>query len=226
MARLLLLHGALANHKQFNALLPLLKPELQAEAIDFSGHGEKTLTKPPFSVETFCDDIIEASNLEPVHLFGYSMGGYAALYLAKKYPEQVLSVLTLGTKYHWNKETAVAETNRLQYERLVQKAPGFIAALNEQHSCTTAEELLKRTAAFLTHLGVQDYLRPQTLTGIKQPVCVAVGDRDKMVTLEETVASYKALPLGQLAVLPDTPHLFEKMDMDKVATLLNGFFGE
>ncbi|MCC6685193.1 MAG: alpha/beta fold hydrolase [Bacteroidia bacterium] len=224
MATLLLLHGALANRRQFTPLLPLLKPELKAIAIDFSGHGEKKLAGNFFSLERFCEDMIEAGNREPVHLFGYSMGGYAALYFAKKYPELVLSVLTLGTKYQWNKETAVSETKRLQYDILVEKAPGFITALTEQHACTTAPELLNRTTGFLTHLGEHDYLRPEVLTDIKQPVCVAVGDRDKMVTLEETIACYKALPKGQLAVLPDTPHLFEKMDMTRVAALANGFF--
>lgn len=224
MAKLLLFHGALANRRQFTPLLPLLKPELKATAIDFSGHGEKKLIGDSFSLEIFCEDIIKAGNREPVHLFGYSMGGYAALYFAKKYPELVLSVLTLGTKYQWNKETAVSETKRLQYDILVEKAPGFITALNEQHACTTAEELLNRTAGFLTNLGEHDYLRPEVITQMQQRVCVAVGDQDKMVTLEETVACYKALPNGQLAVLPDTPHLFEKMDMTRVAELANGFF--
>ncbi|MBX7204931.1 MAG: alpha/beta hydrolase [Bacteroidia bacterium] len=224
MAVLLLLHGALANHRQFTPLLPLLNPELKVKAIDLSGHGEKKSEPRSFSLDTFCKDILQASNGEPVHLFGYSMGGYAAMYFAQQYPERVCSVLTLSTKYRWSKEIAAAENAKLNYDLLVQKAPGFITALNEQHPCTTASVLLQQTSSFLTELGIHDHLKPESLTNMNQPVCLAVGDRDKMVTLEETVASYKALPNGQLAVLPDTPHLFEKMDMEKVAALINGFF--
>jgi len=224
MASLLLLHGALANRRQFTTLLPLLNPELKAKAIDLSGHGEKKSEPRFFSPDTFCKDILEAGNGEPVHLFGYSMGGYAAMYFAQQYPEQVRSVLTLSTKYRWNTEIAAVENAKLNYDLLVQKAPGFITALNEQHPCTTASVLLQQTSSFLTELGEHNYLQHEVIANMKQPVCVAVGDRDKMVTLEETVAGYKALPNGQLAVLPDTPHLFEKMDMEKVAALINGFF--
>jgi hypothetical protein len=41
----------------------------------------------------------------------------------------------------------------------------------------------------------------------------------------KTLQVFKALPDSQLAVLPDTPHPFERMNMSKVAQLVNAFFG-
>jgi hypothetical protein len=39
-----------------------------------------------------------------------------------------------------------------------------------------------------------------------------LGDRDKMVSLEETVTVSKQLPNASLAVLPQTSHPVEKAD--------------
>ena len=39
-----------------------------------------------------------------------------------------------------------------------------------------------------------------------------LGDRDKMVSLDETVAVYKSLPNAEMCVLPNTPHPLEQAD--------------
>lgn len=43
-----------------------------------------------------------------------------------------------------------------------------------------------------------------------------LGDRDKMVTLDETVNAYKAIPGAALSVFPETPHPLEKVDVSRI----------
>ena len=51
-----------------------------------------------------------------------------------------------------------------------------------------------------------------------------LGDRDKMVSLEETVAAFKIFPKGQMAVLPGTPHAVEQVDIALITFLADQFF--
>ena len=52
-----------------------------------------------------------------------------------------------------------------------------------------------------------------------------LGDRDKMVSLEETTAVYKAIPHAALAVLPNTPHALEQTDPSLIAFFIHRFLG-
>jgi hypothetical protein len=44
-----------------------------------------------------------------------------------------------------------------------------------------------------------------------------LGDRDTTVSLDETAAAVRALPQGELAVLPRTPHPLEQADAARLA---------
>src|SRR4051812_21159467 len=105
MADVLLLHGALASANQFDKLIPLLQPGLRAGAIHFSGHGGTLMNPMGYTFQVFADDILKYVNdkgIEKVSLFGYSMGGYAALYFAKLHPQRVQNVFTLNVKFRWD----------------------------------------------------------------------------------------------------------------------------
>ncbi|MBK9228864.1 MAG: alpha/beta fold hydrolase [Ignavibacteria bacterium] len=57
--------------------------------------------------------LIEKTRISPCNIFGYSMGGYAALYAAKKYPGVIGKIFTLGTKFEWNEESSASEVKLL-----------------------------------------------------------------------------------------------------------------
>ena len=52
-----------------------------------------------------------------------------------------------------------------------------------------------------------------------------MGDRDTMVSIEETLDAYRALPAGELEVLPATPHPMERVDLHRLTLSLVGFLG-
>jgi pimeloyl-ACP methyl ester carboxylesterase len=225
---LILLHGALAQKHQFDELLPLLHCG-EVLPLNFPGHGDLPLTNTTvFNLPALAEYVLsmmDKNGIQQADLMGYSMGGYVAMYLVNKHPDRFTGILTLATKYRWNPEIALQETARLNPEVLAEKAPAFVAQLQTLHPHTDWKLLLNQTAAFMSDLGQMDYLHPEKLSRQSVRSCIAVGDRDKMVTLDETLQVFKALPDSQLAVLPDTPHPFERMNMSKVAQLVNAFFG-
>jgi hypothetical protein len=55
-------------------------------------------------------------------------------------------------------------------------------------------------------------------------VRISIGDRDKMVTLEESIRVYRLLEKGEFQVFPNTPHPLEKAPVDKLAEAIIDFF--
>src|SRR6186713_1930532 len=105
MEHVLLLHGALASATQFDTFSPLLKNDFDARAIHFSGHGGSAIPSEGYTFDLFTRDMLnyaDAHKIDKLNLFGFSMGGYAALYFAKLYPHRVRKIMTLNTKFHWD----------------------------------------------------------------------------------------------------------------------------
>jgi len=226
MDNLLLLHGALGSAALFDELKQLLQPHFRVYTLNFSGHGGQVLPQEPFSMSMFAADILhllEREQLAAVHIFGFSMGGYAALYFAWRYPERVQRIFTLATKFAWSPETAEKEIKLLNPEKMAEKVPHFAATLARRHAPHNWQQVMHKTAEMMRHLGKQPLLTSDVLLTLHQPIQVAVGDRDNMVSLQETISAYQHLPEGRLLVLPDTRHPLEATAAQRLAYEIKQF---
>lgn len=224
---LLLLHGALGSARQFDALRPLLPSAWPVHAPDFPGHGEKAGDGRPFSMERFSDfmlNYLHTNNILTVNMFGYSMGGYAALYFASKHPERTGRIFTLGTKFDWNPGTATKETALLDPEKIESKVPAFARMLSERHASGDWKAVLRRTADMLRNLGAGQGIPPGAFAGIHCPVAVGLGEWDNMVTPEESRAVAESLPRGRFEILSGCKHPIEQVDFVLLAKRLKVFF--
>lgn len=224
---LLLLHGALGASAQFEPLLPLLDGRFRAHTLDFEGHGNAPVRERPFRTEHFAENVLDHMDgqaLEGAAIFGYSMGGYVALYLARTRPERVRRVATLGTKLYWDAETAAREVKLLDPDKIAEKVPHFARALEARHTASGWRTVLRKTAEMMTALGERSALQPEDFGQIQTRVRVCVGDRDTTVGVDEALRGYRSLPQGELEVLPGTPHPLEKVDPARLARLLMDFF--
>jgi pimeloyl-ACP methyl ester carboxylesterase len=225
MHPILLLHGALGAKTQLEPLAGLLRQRYEVHLINFSGHGG-VASEGAFSIACFAAEAaqyLDDRQLPALPVFGYSMGGYVAMYLARHMPGRLSRIITLGTKYHWDEGTAAREAGMLDPALIEEKTPAFAEALRQRHAPADWKALLRATAALMQALGSAPALEAADYAAITQPCLLMVGDRDKMVTLQETVAVYKALPEAQLAVLPATPHPLEKVDTALLATFIQRF---
>ena len=226
MQHLLLLHGALGSKDQFQSLVPLLENTFQVHTFNLYGHGGQPLPDTSFSIELFSEQIaryIQDMNIEKVNVFGYSMGGYIAMYLAKQLPDKFNKIVTLATKFYWDEKTATKEVKLLDGKIIGEKFPAFAAQLQQRHAPVDWLTILDKTTELLINLGKNNTLQLEDYTSITTPSLVLLGDRDKMVTLDETLAVYKQLPNAQLGILPGTPHVFEQVNLSLLAYLIKGF---
>ena len=225
---LLLLHGALGAAEQFDELFALLQPNASVHRLDFEGHGKQPLAEHPFEIHHFAENVVaylDVHGIESAHIFGYSMGGYVALHLAEWQQQRIQKIMTLGTKFAWNPDTAAKEASMLNAQRLAEKVPKFAAKLEALHSGSDWKVVTEKTRALLLSLGEKPVVDAQALGSIHHSVCLAIGDRDEMVTLEETVAAYKTLPAASLAVLPHTPHALDKVSVQRLSMAIRDCFG-
>lgn len=222
---LLLLHGALGAASQFSSLIPSLEDSFEVHTYDFPGHGgkpfaEKTL-ELPILVEHLLDHL-SGFNLIGCHVFGYSMGGYAALWLEIDKPGIFSSIITLGTKFEWNKHAADEEAKLISPEYLLKKAPVFCEKLAVRHHPNDWKQLAEETGHLMHHLAGHALTADQ-LGSISCPVRLMAGDRDEMAGVLETHRRYTSLAKGSFHVLPETPHLLEKVNPELLSEAIRQF---
>lgn len=224
---LLLLHGALGSKAQFDKLSLQLQNNYEVYSLSFTGHGENSSDERNFSIALFAQDVldfIEKNKLNTVNIFGYSMGGFVALYLARHYPDKVAKVFTLGTKFNWTIQTAQKETAMLNTKIMEQKIPGFVKFLEDKHGKAQWKNVVEKTAAMLSELGKQSPLSDTDFGEIKSKVALCIGDKDTMVTEEETVRVAELIHQSHYFQLKNTQHAFEKIDLNLLSNTLFAFF--
>lgn len=229
MKTLLLLHGAIGAADQLQPLAQVLAAHYNVHTLSFSGHGGIAPHADGYSIRVFANDVLDymqLNGLEQVSILGYSMGGYVAMYLAAHCPDKVERVMTLATKYLWTEEIAAREVKMLVPEKIEEKLPAFAATLAQRHAPVSWKEVLHATAAMMRELGEMPVLTEEVYARISTPCLLLLGDRDKMVSLEETVDVYKCLPNAQMAVLPGTAHPIEQVDISLLDFFARRFFGE
>jgi esterase/lipase len=226
MEHLILLHGAMGSKKQLQELAKSLEGDCTIHLLNFDGHGGKNIPVEPFSIQLFTQtvlDYMQQQSIEKTNIFGYSMGGYVGMYIGKYYPEKINKLITLATKFHWDKAVAEKEIKLMDTKTIVEKVPAFADELSQRHAPADWKRVLEKSAEMIAHLGEDNTLKTEDYTTITATCLLMLGDRDKMVTLDETLNVYKQLTAAQLCLLPNTPHPIEKVDNSLLSFLIKRF---
>lgn len=219
---ILLIHGALGSKKQFNPLIESLGDNYDVHAINFSGHGGEQI-KEAYSMDLFMRDVneyVEAHQLQNIHIFGYSMGGYVALKLAAAGVDYIQSITTLGTKFDWSKTATEMEVKKLNPEKIEAKVPQFAASLKAEHQGEDWKKVVEQTARMMLHLSEKEQLTESELKKIQLPVTLALGDADQMVSRKETAWLEKLLTNVRFEIIKNCPHPLTKAPIEEVKGLI------
>ncbi len=226
MKELLLLHGALGSKEQFINLEIALSASFKIHAFNFSGHGSRPSQLHAFTIQNLAHEVLDWMNenyLQTIDIFGYSMGGYVALWLTRFYPDRVGKVFTLGTKLLWNEEVAEKEIQHLNPEVVLHKVPAFAQSLSQRHGEHEWKSLMLKTVLLMkdlahTHLSEQDFLK------IESRVLLARGENDDTVSAKEVEDVHHLLKNSMVKCYPDVSHPFEKIPMDLLWKEITDFF--
>lgn len=219
MEKLIVLHGALGSQTQLEPLKNLLSNDFEVISFNFSGHGGLPFENN-FSIEQFAQELNQFylnHNLTNASIFGYSMGGYVALYFAQLFPEKVSKIITLATKFYWTEAIAEKEISMLNPEIISAKIPQFAKQLELRHHPNDWKIVLNKTAKMMQEMGCENPLQSAEYMTINTPTLCIIGDKDSMVTIEETVDVYRTLPNGSLYIMPNTKHPIEQVDVTQLS---------
>jgi len=223
---ILLLHGALGSAAQFDPLLPLLDSGTRIQTLTFPGHGGKPVP-PAFSIDLFVRATVASlddQGIDQADILGYSMGGYVALQLARDHPGRVRRIITIGTKFQWDPESAAREVRMMDPGLIAEKVPAFADLLAARHSPSNWELVMRRTAEMMTRLGAGEAMSTADLAGIQHPVLVCRGDQDHMVHEAESTGTAGTLPNGHYRSLQDIKHPLESIPPYLLAGLCREWF--
>ena len=219
--KILLLHGALGSTSQMNGVRLALQDHFEIFDFDFIGHGSKAKEGTPFLMSDLANEVIsfiENQIKSPTHVFGYSMGGYAALLAAKSKPELFRSITTLGTKLQWTEDIARREMRMLDAEVIMQKVPKFAEHLEQVHG-NQWRTLLSHTAAMMMELGESPKLSAQDVKQLQMPINIITGDLDQ--TADPAYSKSFAQEAGvSFFTLENTPHPIAKVDIPSVVQII------
>ena len=226
MKNILLLHGALGSRENFSELEELLNGKFKTHSLSFSGHGRTASHHHAFTIQNFAHEVLDWLNTEmisSIDIFGYSMGGYVALHLARFYPQRVGKIFTLGTKLKWNEAEAGREIKMLNADKIQEKVPGFAQTLAERHGEHEWKSVLHKTCLMMRDLA-HTHLTDDDFKKIEHHVLLGLGEKDNLVTPDETQHIHQHLKNSEFRIFKDVLHPIEKVPLPLLSETMNKFF--
>jgi pimeloyl-ACP methyl ester carboxylesterase len=215
---LVVLHGAFMTIGTMGALVPMLAEARQVVAVELQGHGHTADVDRPLSYEQMADDVaalLRHLGIERADVFGYSMGGGAALQLAIRHPELLRKLVVASASS--TSDGAHPEV----WEGIEQITPELFAGTpwkEEYDRVAPHPDDFPTLVEKMKQLDLQPFAwPPEEIRAISAPTMVVIGDSDG-TTPEHAVELFRlrgggvfgdlaGLPSARLAILPGTTHV-------------------
>jgi len=207
---LVMLHPGGVDSRAFEPNVQALSEKFHLFLPERRGHGHTPDPEGDYNFDLVAEDtihFIEQIVGKPARVMGYSDGALVGLLVAKKRPDLVIKLICAAGVYHrdgWYAEAIapVSEPPDFMIESYADVSPD-----GKDHLPIVLAKLNKMHAENIT-LTVDD------LKNIQCQILVMLSDDDE-IKLEHAISFYRALPKGELAVVPGTSHgfLVEKSDL-------------
>jgi pimeloyl-ACP methyl ester carboxylesterase len=212
-----LLHGGLTDARDFTGNLDALAGRFRLYLPERRGHGHTPDVDGPITTAllagdtvAFLDEVVGG----PARLVGYSAGAGVALRVALARPDLVERLVLISGAFHRDGMIMLPTAGG-------EPPPPLVAAYAEV-SPDGAAHFQAVIAKIARAAAEEPGLAPAELAGVACPTLVMAGD-DDLVTLEHTLALYRGLPRGELAVVPAASHLLLHEQPELCARLVADF---
>ncbi len=208
---MVLLHGGGGTSEELTLLRELLVQAHRVVSPDQRGHGRTPFAEPLTYAAMASDTaaLLDGLGVRDADLVGWSDGGVVGLTLARDRPDLVRRVVALGT----NVDAGPGGPHHLSPEKAA-----------EQRSLTPGKlGVDARLGAALVALWTSPHgIALSDLRSIAAPILLVAGDRD-LITLEHSIAMFRAARDARLAIIPDAGHEAPMTHADLVASLVERF---
>jgi pimeloyl-ACP methyl ester carboxylesterase len=220
---LVMLHGAPADSRTWQWMLPDLARDHTVVAWDAPGFGASSHVDDSWRAPQFGDALasfIAALGLERPHVVGHSFGSMVALSMFQHHPTVPASLVLVGGYAGWAGSLPPDEVaQRLQMFLGIAdlgdafdptSVPGLFSALVPDDRKGALVTMMRENARpeslrAAAHLGAETDLRP-VLPTVDVPTLVLHGEADARSPLTNAQALHAAITTSQLVVLPDLGH--------------------
>jgi pimeloyl-ACP methyl ester carboxylesterase len=202
---LVLLHGGAVDARFFDQNVGPLAERFRVIRTDLWGHGRTGDREDPFSLEAFASDVaelIERVAGGPAHVLGHSIGAAVALILALRRPDLVLRMVQISGGFRIDAEIG---TEGRSIDETIEQTVAYLGARygdvspdGEAHFPVVVRKDFELSAR-------EPNLTAEEVGAITARTLVMAAD-DDITTLEHTLDFYRALPEGELAIVPGTSH--------------------
>lgn len=233
---LLMIHGGMGTAlDNFSAAISALSSTFKIVAPDSRGHGKTRNPERELSYSLMADDIAELISemeLDRPCIFGWSDGGQIALDLAIRYPD-LPGAIAVGGAYirltdeyfEGAKSVGIQGPGDVDYELFKDNAPEAVEHWSELHA-GQGEGYWKELFLALSYAQMNPPPYDESdLKKIIAPTLIFLGDRDKVVPVEQAVEMYRNIPSAELAIVPDADHSLRR-NSPLITRLANDFFAK
>ncbi len=238
---LVLLHGYLLTGDVWQPLTEILSEIFRVISIDIPGHGGSGVAGDTHTMEFVADAVkavITDAGEKKVLLAGHSMGGYAALAFAEKYPEMLAGYVLFHSHPYADAPETVSKRKReievvkegkkdIMYpanismmfaERNLKTMAAAVARSRKLASANPAEGII----ALLNGMIVRPSRTP-VIEGGKVPLLWILGRWDRYFSPEKAIRDTKTPPNAQVVILENSGHLGFVEETERSAQLIRAF---
>jgi pimeloyl-ACP methyl ester carboxylesterase len=239
---LVMVHGAPADSRTWQWMVPDLSRDHTVVAWDAPGFGQSSDIDDTWRVAQFADALaafIAALGLERPHLVGHSFGTMVALSLFERHPVVPGSLVLVGGYAGWAGSLPPGDVaRRLQMFLAMadlgdafdpQSYPGLFTDLIPTDRAAALATMMREnirpaTVRAAGYIGAETDLRPMLPT-VDVPTLVLHGEADARSPLPSGKALHAGIPASQLDVLPRLGHACVIEDPEVCAAAIRRFVG-
>ncbi|MBO5200066.1 MAG: alpha/beta hydrolase [Clostridia bacterium] len=212
----LLLHGWGSSNKPYAGIINTLKGRCRLVAPDFPGCGESGIMDRPWTLEDYCDFVLEFMNsvgLENPIMMGHSHGGRVTMYMVATgmvTPPKIVLLDAAGLipKKSFKQKFRAKSFKFIKAVLTLPIIKNFSAGLLDKArkhygsaDYNAAPEVLRRTLVSLVNTDIRELL-----PNIKCPSLLIWGENDTATPLADAKVIESLIPDAGLCVIKGTGH--------------------
>jgi pimeloyl-ACP methyl ester carboxylesterase len=238
---ILLIHGFPESSSLWELLLPLLSSSYTVIAPDIPGAGASELPSDGVSMESIAEsinDILEHECIEEALIAGHSMGGYAALAFAERYPEKVKGLSLIHSIASADNDEK--KENRRKSIELIRKGgkepfikqmiPNLFSPTFKDAHPSVIEEQVKRgmelaaeSMMAFTKAMMERPDRSGLLKDAEFPIQFIIGKEDGVIPPKQALAQSTAASCNFVSLYENTGHMSMIENVAELGNDLNEF---